>query len=182
MAYTSEDLRAALKVRLVDNISAALDDVEAIYAATDPIALAEPVTWHEGHNPGVLLMESTEFPFVAVLVGSRRPDRSVKGRAQWGYQEFEPVAWVDYFVVADELATVNKIVHRYARAIVAILQGERYISGCDFYKQVDFEPEVNISEASRHPKIAKANMLVDTEADIDYIQAGRVVVPFEGST
>lgn len=174
MAYTVEALRSALKTILEDGLPDALDTVEAEYAATDPVTLADVVTWHEGHNPDVLELESTSFPFMAVMIAERTPQR---GGAQWGYQEFDALAYVDFFTVANDIATVNKKIHRYVKGIVAVLQAERYVSD---YKQADFEPEVKISEASRHPKTAEADMF--NADDVDYIQAGRVVVTFEGSS
>jgi hypothetical protein len=176
MAYTAEALRSGIKEFLETKLADALDVVEAEYAGTDPVTLDDPVTWHEGHNPEVLELESTAFPFVAVMVADRTPQRG-GSTGQWGYQEFDAQAYIDYFVVADDIATVNKIVHRYAKAIVAVLQTERYIAD---HNQNNYEPGVKISEASRHPKTADADMF--NPDDVDYIQAGRVIVFLEGSS
>lgn len=177
MAYTGEELRSGVVTFLQAGIAAALDTVEAGYAASDPVTLDDIVTWHEGHNPEVLELESTAFPFMAVMVGNRIPDQSKQGRAQWKFQEFDVLVYVDCFVVADDIATVNKRVHRYAKAIVAVLQTQRYIEG---HKQNNYEPEVKISEATRHPKTANSDLF--NSDDVDYIQVGRVIVSFEGSS
>jgi hypothetical protein len=174
MSYDNERIGTTLNTRLQTNIGAALDTVEATWTARgDPVTLPEPVTWFDGHKPTVLEMVSAEFPFVAVIVGSRSP-RSDPIR--WGYQVCRVVVWVDFFVVATTEAMVNKIAHRYAEAIVAVLQGERHVEG---YRQTDYEPEVVLSEASRHAKTANADLFND--AHVDFIQAGRVVVNFEGA-
>lgn len=171
MGYENEKVRSSLRDRLEANLPGQLDTVEAEWAATDPLTLPDPVTWHEGHKPTVVELESSAFPFVAVLVPLRTPEDRP---SRWGYQEQELTAFVDFFVVAADEATVNKLVHRYAQAIVAELQRERVIEG---YQQKDYEPEVKTSEASRHKKTANADMFKEDE--VDFIQMGRVVVMLE---
>lgn len=171
MAYDNEKVRSSLGTRLEANLPGQLDVVEAEWAASDPLTLPDPVTWYEGHKPTILELESAAFPFVAILVPARVPqDRP----SRWGYQEQELTAFVDFFVVAADEATVNKLVHRYTQAIVLELQAERVIEG---YQQVNHEPEVKISEASRHKKTANSDLFNDD--DVDFIQAGRVVVMLE---
>jgi hypothetical protein len=171
MAYDNEKVRSSLRTRLEANLPGQLDVVEAEWAASDPLTLPDPVTWYEGHKPTILELESAAFPFVAILVPLRTPqDRP----SRWGYQEQELTAFVDFFVVAADEATVNKLVHRYAQAIVLELQAERVIEG---YQQINHEPEVKTSEASRHKKTANADSFND--ADVDFIQMGRAVVMLE---
>lgn len=172
MAYDAEATGNALQTLLEAELGAALDAVEASWAS-DPVTLPDPETWFFGHKPTVLEMESSEFPFVAVLVADRAPQERPM---RWGYQESVITAYVDYFVVADDEATVNKRTHRYAQAICQVLQAERIING---YAQQDYEPEVRLSEASRHGKEKEADFFKD--AEIDFIQAGRVTVLLEGS-
>lgn len=172
MAYDAEHVGKALLARLQAALPGELDTVETEWAGDDPVTLADPATWFEGHKPTVLEMASDEFPFVATIVALRTPEASL---SRWGYQERTITAFVDYFVVADDEETVNKRTHRYAQAIVAVLQGERVMHG---YQQQDYEPEVRLSEASRHARTANADMFVDT--NVDFIQAGRVAVMLEG--
>lgn len=161
-----------MKERLEDELGAALDTVEAAWAASDPVTLPEPETWFCGHKPTVLEMESAEFPFVAVVVAETAPDERP---SRWGYQDERIVVYVDYFVVADDEATVNKRAHRYAEAIRAVLQEQRAIEG---YQQQDWRPRVRLSEASRHAKTVEADMFDD--GDVDFVQMGRIEVGFEG--
>jgi hypothetical protein len=172
MSYDAERVGKALKERLEDELSAALDVVEAAWEDTDPVTLPEPVTWFFGHKPTVLEMESSEFPFVAVMAARSSP---LERPSRWGYQPETLSVFVDYFVVADDEATVNKRVHRYAEAIRAVLQDGRVLSG---YQQSDYRAEVNVSEASRHAKTENADMFL--AADVDYIQMGRVTVNLFG--
>lgn len=172
MAYDAEHVGKALLARLQAALPDALDTVEAEWAGSDPVTLPDPVTWFEGHKPTVLEMESDEFPFVATVVALRTPKERP---SRWGYQERTITAFVDYFVVAGDEETVNKRTHRYAQAIVAVLQGERVLYG---YQQQDYEPEVKLSEASRHAKTTSADMFIET--NVDFIQAGRVTVMMEG--
>jgi hypothetical protein len=173
MSYDAERVGAALKTRLEDELPDALDAVEALWADSDPVTLPDPVTWFEGHKPTVLEMESSEFPFVAVIAAEATPQERP---SRWGYQEEMLMGFVDYFVVAADEATVNKITHRYAEAILSVLQEERFIY--EGYGQQDYRPRVRLSEASRHAKTANADMFKD--ADVDFIQMGRVEVVLEG--
>jgi len=172
MAYKAEWIRNAIKTRLEDNFAAALDTIEAEWADTDPVTLPDVETWFLGHKPTVLELESSEFPFVAIIIADRVPKTEP---IRWGYQEQVITAYVDYFVVAADETTVNKIAHRYAEAIITILQGENVIEG---FTQQNYEAEVALSEASRHAKHKEADMFA--EADVDFIKMGRVTILLEG--
>lgn len=172
MSYDVEHILKALKIRLQAELATQLDVVEAAWLAEDPVALPDVVTWYEGHKPTVLELESSSFPFLAVLVARREP---MERPSRWGYQDQMLTAYVDFFVVADDETTVNKIAQRYVEAITGILQGERIIHG---YAQADYEPLVQISEASRHAKTTNADMF-DNDA-VDYIQAARITVMMGG--
>jgi len=175
MAFDAEKTAKALQTRLRTRLASALDVVEATWITEgDPIALPEPVTWFFGHKPTVLEMDSVAFPFMAVVVAERMPQARP---ARWGYQEQDLNLFTDFFVVATDETTVNKIACRYTEAICAVLQEEQYINA---YMQADWEPEVHLSEASRH---AAKQMAADmfTEADVDFIQGGRIIVKLEGS-
>jgi len=172
MAYEAEWVRDALKTRLEDNFATALDTVEAEWADTDPVTLPDVVTWFLGHKPTVLELESSAFPFVAIIIADRVPKAAP---LRWGYQERVIAAYVDYFVVAADETTVNKIAHRYAEAIISILQAENVIEG---FTQMNYEAEVRLSEASRHAKYKEADMFA--ALDVDFIKMGRVTVPLEG--
>jgi hypothetical protein len=174
MGYDAERVGKALKERLESELPDALETVEAAWAGSDPVTLPEPATWFRGHKPTVLELESSSFPFVAVIVAETEP-KSAPSR--WGYQEEELPVFVDYFVVADDEATVNKRVHRYAEALLTVLQEERVVEG---YQQRDYRPRVRLSEASRHAKTRTADMLVPVEGDEDFIQMGRIQVTFDG--
>jgi len=174
MSYDNERIAKTLLERLEANLPGQLDVVEALWVTEgDPVTLPDPVTYFRGHKPTVLGEDSTYFPFVAVLIMSRSPQGAP---LRWGYQESNMPAFVDFFVVADDEDTVNKIASRYGEAIVLALQEERYVAG---YKQDDWEPLVSISEASRHPKTAAQADMFD-DADVDFIQGGRVEIGFEG--
>jgi len=175
MAFDAEKTARALQTRLRTRLSSALDAVEATWVAEgDPLTLADPITWFFGHKPTVLEMDSPAFPFVAVVVAERTPQA---GPARWGYQEQDLNLFVDFFVVAADETTVNKVACRYTEAIGAVLQEERYVGD---YMQADWEPEVHLSEASRHAaRQARADMFDDD--DVDFIQGGRIIVKLEGS-
>jgi hypothetical protein len=174
MPYDSERIAKAVQAYLQAELPDALDDVEAAWAATDPVALPEPVTWFEGYKPTFLEMRSDEFPLVALLALSRRPDQAV--RAEWGYQKQIVSVTVNFVVVAGDEAAVNKIAHRYAEAITAAMQAQQDFEG---FSQTDFEPAVTLSPASRHARSPNDADMGNPD-DVDYIMAGAVETTMEG--
>lgn len=172
MAYQGEQIGNSLATRLEAGLAAALDVVEAAWTARgDTLALPDAVTWFEGYYPTIAELPSTSFPFVAVMVQNREPQR---GRIQWGYQDATYAVWIYYFVVAADEATVNKVCYRYAEALVSILQSERTVEG---FQQVDWEPEVRVQRAVRHGTTPNADMFESSQ--VDFIQMGEVTVYFE---
>jgi hypothetical protein len=175
MAYDSERILKAVKALLQTNLPDELDAVEALWQATDPVTLPEPVTWFEGHKPTVLELPSTSFPFVAVLVPNRTSEEGQAGR--WGYEEVLHEAAIHYFVVAATEEIVGKIAHRYAEAIVRVLQAQKVIAQ---YGQRHYEPAVSLSVASRHTIGGTTGDAFD-ESEVDYIRMGEVATTLEGA-
>lgn len=172
MAFQLEHIAKAVKTRLESSLPSALSTVEASWAGSDPITIPDPVTWFYGHKPTVLEMESAEFPFVSVIPVGRDKVREVYG---WGYQNQNPRVYVDWFIVADDETTADKLCSRYAEAMGKVTQMQRSYAG---YDQEDFEPQIDLSEASRHPKTHDADMLED--AHVDFIKMGRMTLEFGG--
>lgn len=173
MPFDNERIAKAVLAKLQSDLAAALDVVEAAWSASDPISLPDVVTWYYGHKPTVLDLESTDFPFVSTIPTSRRPLTAVYG---WGYQDQAPQIYVDWFVVADDETTADKICGRYGEAILAVIQGQRAYGG---YDQANYEPNIDLSESSRHPKTVDADMF---NADqVDFIKMGRMTLEFGGS-
>ena len=166
MGVENETLARAIKTVLDDELPAALDAVEAEWAAIQAITLSNPVTTFIGHKPTILDEPSTSFPFVAVIVPNREP---MEG-SEWGFQDVAYDALIDYFVIAADESTVNLAALRYAQAIVNVLQAHSVISG---YAQRNYEPPLVISEASRHLVGGTTGDAFATD-DVDYIQMGRI--------
>lgn len=175
MAYNAERIVDTYTTFLQENLADALDAVEVLWA-DDPVTLADPVTWYKGYNPVLLEMPSTSFPFVGLLAGERRPERGENEVASWGYQEQEVTLFIDYFVVGDSHADVNRMAYRYAEAICNVLQSEKSPGG---YPQWNFEPLVSLYEAIKHRKIVQATRL--KADDWDYLRGGRIATIIEDS-
>lgn len=171
MGVENETLARAVNTLLESDLPAALDAVEAIWAATEAVTLPDPVIYFIGHKPTVLEEASTSFPFVAVIVPNREPDTG----GEWGFQEVSYDIFIDYFVVAADEATVNLMVLRYAEAIVNVLQTQSILGGL---AQQDYEPALILSEATRHLKNGTTGDAFDT-GDVDYIQMGRLTIKVE---
>lgn len=169
MPFDVEHVAKAVLTLLQGELGAALDAVETEWTA-DPLTLAEPVTWHYGHKPTVVEMESTGFPFVAVIPMGRKP---VRRAYAWGFQDQSMTIYVDWFIVATTETAADKMCSRYGQALLAVLQSQRALYG---YDQVDFEPQVDLSEASRHPQTIDADMFDD--AQVDFIKMGRITMEF----
>jgi len=174
MALDAERIAQAILTRVTTNLAAQLDVVEALWAATDPLALPDIVTTHYGHKPTVLELNSAAFPFVAV-VPARVTPVSTPNSYGWGDQVETYEVYLDYFVVAAVEETVNKLAARYGEALRLVLQAQRSIAG---YDQRDYKPEVNLSEASRHGKTSDADFFDET--DVDFIQGGRIIINCRG--
>ena len=170
MAFDGERIIRDLKTLAEADLATQLDAVEALWADVEAITLPDPETYYIGHNPTVLELASSAFPWIAFMFAARDPE----GQAEWGYQDQRNRIIIDFFVVADDQATCNLIALRYAEALVALLQSQATAGD---YKQVDHEPRVNLSQASRHKKTATADLF--TEADVDFIQGGRIEVEFK---
>jgi len=168
VSVENETLARAIKTLLDDELPAALDAVEAEWAAIQAITLSNPVTTFIGHKPTILDEPSTSFPFVAVIVPNREP---LEG-GEWGFQDVAYDVLIDYFVIAADESIVNLAALRYAQALVSMLQTHSIISG---YAQRNYEPPLTLSEASRHLKGGTVGDAFDT-SDVDYVQMGRITI------
>ncbi|HNT78498.1 MAG TPA: hypothetical protein PKH77_26090 [Anaerolineae bacterium] len=172
MPFDNERIARAVKTSLEAGMTAALETVAASWAE-DPLPLPDVATYFYGHKPTVLELPSAAFPFLAVVPTGRRALRTTYG---WGFQDQNPTVYVDWFVVAEDETTVDKLCSRYAEAILRVLQSQRAYAG---YEQVDYEPAIDLSEASRHPKTPAANLF--DAGDVDFIKMGRMTLEFGGN-
>lgn len=177
--YANEIAQRAVMDALFTSFGMALAEVEAMWqGAGSDVELPAPVTWFSGHNPTVLELPSTAFPFVSVIDAGRNP---TSPKAAWGYQEQVISLFVDWFVVAEDAATVNLICQRYAQALCQVLARSRVLSSelPDLaFSQEDYELAVTLSEASRHGKFTGDDLGADmfNPADVDFIKGGRITV------
>lgn len=173
MPFANESIARAVLAVLETGLAAALATVEAAWHDVDPVTLPAPATWFYGHKPTVLELPSGAFPFVAVIPTGRRPVRQGYG---WGFQDQVPSMYIDWLVVADDETTVDRRCSRYAEAVVAVIHGQRAYAGYDL---ADYEPQIDLSEASRHPQTQDADMLDDDQ--VDFIKLGRMTLEFGGN-
>jgi hypothetical protein len=174
--YDAELVAQGLQTLLEAEMEDALDTVEAAWVTNgDAVTLPDVVMWHFGHKPTVLEMGSDAFPFVSTIPAGANPDTAK--RAEWGFQEETFQVMIDYFVVGTTEEICTKVCNRYAQAIRAILQTQRNIEG---YQQVNWKPQVAISEIIRHGVTTESDLLVSAAAAVNYIQGGRITVVFEG--
>lgn len=172
MSYDAELVSRAVLVQLQAAFATAKAEIAAFWADTYPMTLPTPVTWFYGHNPVIIEQASSAFPYVSVVTPGADP---AGGMESLGYGEQTVTVYVDYFVVADEIADVNVLVQRYAAALVLAAQAKRNYAG---YVCEHTPFPVAISEAFRHPKQANADTFV--ASDTDFIQGGRVTLTLRG--
>lgn len=180
MAYVNEIAQKALLALLAENLDAALSSVALFWNSRSEtsIALPSPVTFFEGHNPTVLELPSSAFPFISVIDAGRSPRSS---RAAWGYQEQEISIFIDFFVVGSDLSTVNLVCQRYTQAVTSAIAASRVIEAPDYgimFTQSDYEPSVTQSEASRHSVYTGDGLGGDMfdSSDVDFIKGARVTL------
>jgi len=174
MAYENEAVMRAIQALLEDELEAALDAVEAAWQATDPLALPDPVAYHLGYKLTILELPSTSFPFIAIMAPNRFPFEDQAGRL--GQEDVTVEAALHVFVIADDEATVTKLAHRYAKALVNIFQDNQVISG---HEQRHWEPSVRVGVTERHAKGGTSGDLFDP-ADTDFIRIVEVQLELVG--
>jgi hypothetical protein len=164
-AYLAEYLERDIETLISANIAAALDVVEAEWSAIDPVTLPNPVNYDRGYRSWMLDLASTAYPYILTIFTERTPNAGQAGRLKM--QDVEYAGTVSTFVVADTEAEVVKIAHRYAQAILAILQTDMTFRGC---KQRDWKPAVKvIADNVTHLKAGASGDTYDSD-DVDYIR------------
>ncbi|MBN2004136.1 MAG: hypothetical protein JXA21_12340 [Anaerolineae bacterium] len=172
MSYDAETVSRAVLVHLQTAFTAAKAAIVAQWAEVAPVAIPDPVTWFYGHNPVVIEQASTAFPYVSVIAPGSDP---AGGTEASSYGEQTVTVYVEFFVVADEVADVNVLGQRYAAVLYQAAASKRNYAG---YVREHTPFPVSISEAFRHPKQASADMYA--EADVDFIQGGRITLTLRG--
>lgn len=161
--YKAEYLERAVEALLVAGIGDALDVVEAEWAATDAVTLPEPVNWDRGYRTWMLDLPSTSYPYILTIFVNRTPGKI----AGLKMQDAEYAGAISIFVVADTEAEVAKIAHRYAQAMISILQSNQVVEGC---RQRDWKPEVTIlADNATHQKAGVSGDMYNA-GDVDYIR------------
>ena len=143
MAYRNEDLERAIDTRLQAALSAALDVVEARWSAVEAQALTDPVAYYRGFRTLLLDTPSSSFPIVITWAHQRTPQGGVKSRMQDVRAQVSIQAWI----VGHTEAIVNAVAHRYAEAIIDILQEQKVVGT---WTQLNFEPEVEQTQSIIH--------------------------------
>ena len=171
--YLAEYLERDLETLLQNNLSTALDTVEAEWAGTDPVTLTDPANWDRGYRAWMLDLPSTSYPYILTIIVQRTPDPSHAGRLK--QQAVEYAGTISAFIVADTEAEAVKFAHRYAQAICSVLQSQLVIQGC---KQRDWKPAVSIlSDNSVHLKAGASGDTYTTD-DVDNMRLVEVDVVF----
>ena len=174
MAYRGEDLERGIDTLLQANMAAALNTVEARWAATAPLTLPDVVNWSRGFRPEMFELPSTSYPYVVTIAIERLPDAGQAGRS--GLQNVRYTSRISVFVVADTEDEVITIAHRYAEAIVDILQANQTVGGCS---QVNHEPQVDIwPDLEVRLKEGNKGDMYDSD-DVDFLRLTLVTVLWE---
>lgn len=174
MAYENEAVMRAIQTLLEDELTDALDVVEASWQAVDPVALPDPVAYHPGYKLTILELPSTSFPFVSILAPNRSPFESQAGRL--GQEDVRIEAALHVFVIADDEATVTKLAHRYAEALVNVFQANQVIAA---HAQRHWEPAVRVGVTERHAKGGTSGDLFDPEST-DFIRIVEIQLDLVG--
>lgn len=162
--YEGETIERAVLTLLQANIGSALDAVEARWTGDNALTLPEPVNWSRGYRLWMLERPSTWYPYVLVSVTEWTP----RGQeARWSGQNAGYSLYINAFVVADSEDNVVALAHRYAEAIVDILQDDPEVAG---RQQLNQKPSVRIlADNAVHLTAGASGDLGDSD-DVDYIR------------
>lgn len=175
MTWKGELLERGLDTVLQSGIVAALDVVEARWSAIDAITLPEPANYASGYRPWMLTLPSTAYPYLLTIVSqraTRNQDAYQLGFGQGSYQH----QWSAFLIGQDEDEAVA-IAHRYAEALVDLLQANRVVEGCI---QVYHEPAIQIYAENRMHLIEGERGDLQDSQDVDYMRLIELTQTWEG--
>ena len=142
-----EQTAKAAKTHLDNDLPAALDVVEAYWAAQgDAIALDDPVTKLYGHQPTVVERPRADFPITAVMAFDEDED-PLAVTDQGGIGTGLVPVIVHWFVDADSEEQCHKICQRYGEAIDAVMRDHPTLA--TGIKVASFVPQTRLSLVSR---------------------------------
>ncbi|RKY13855.1 MAG: hypothetical protein DRP52_01645 [Planctomycetota bacterium] len=176
MTWKGEYLERGIETVLQSGIGAALDAVEVIWAAAgDPVTLPEPVNWSRGYRVDMVELPSTYYPFVLVMVLERQAEGSQSGRVARQNVTYE--ATISLFLVDDSEIVVNSIAHRYAEAVINVLQlpANRTV---ERLRVGNSEPDVTIMPLNaQHLKAGTSGDQEDPD-DVDYMRLVDIICTY----
>jgi hypothetical protein len=166
VGYEGELIERGVETLLQGGMESALAAVEARWSTAGyPLSIPRPANWCRGYRADMLERPSTDYPFVVTIVSERNPESGQAGR--WGPEDVTHSLLIGVFVVAESEDLATSIAHRYAEAVVDILQGQRSIEG---YEQRHREPAVSLlADNEKHLTAGGYGDSYDT-ADTDYIR------------
>lgn len=174
MAYDGERIIKAIQTLINANVSDELDAVEVLWSE-DQIALDDPVDVALGYKPTILELPSTGYPIVSIFGYQRNPRDAQAGRI--GTEDVTHDVRIEFAVVADDETTAAKISHRYAEALIRVLQSQRIFDG---YAQDHHEPTVTLAAITRHSSGGTTGDMFST-TDVDYIRLGEIALSLTGT-
>lgn len=169
-----EEISRAILLAVKENIEDAIDDVWAEMAVADAEFYAQlgealpstpklyPVRYFIGHHPSMLYRPSADYPNIAAVAYRHRSANDDGDQ----YEIAVNTGYLEAFVVHPDESTVNRLTHRYAKAlhrVVASLKGV----GDEEVEDISLTPNVELSNAA-------ARREDEFKEDITYIQGCRL--------
>jgi hypothetical protein len=148
VTVTSEGLAKLVLAALQAEIAAAINVVEAYWAApdaplpADPIVVPDPVSWEFGYRVS-LLDDSRQFadlPVVAVFEGDEVQEPEIC--PFWPHDEGTFIIFVAYYVADEDEETCSKKRSRYTQAIKLVLRDHHNLMGCN---NLTYQPRVELT-------------------------------------
>lgn len=172
MSYQGETAERALQALLQTYLPAALDAVEARWAGITPIALPEPANWTRGYRMWMLNLPGTDYPYITTIVAQANP-REQPGRLEATDESYDFL--IAAFIVADAEDEAVDVAHRYAEAIVDVLESHRVIGAePNRFRLSTDKPQVRIiADNQTHKKAGKVGDSYKA-ADVDYLRLAEV--------
>jgi hypothetical protein len=171
VSYEGETVERAIDKLIQHNIDAALSAVEARWTDDDALPIARPRSYSRGYRAFMADLPSSSMPYVVTIVSQAQPQGG-SGRldAQDVLYPFSINAWC---VGADEDAAVT-VAHRYAEAVVDILEANRVIfadpSRGAGYRQTTDVPQVEIYADNEAHLVDGYKGDIQNSDDVDYLR------------
>jgi hypothetical protein len=164
VSYEGETVERAIDDLIQAEIDDALTTVEARWTGDDALTITRPQMYSRGYRAFMAEMPSSSMPYVVTIVSQAQPQG---GAGRFDVQDVHYPFSINVFCVGSTEAIAVDTAHRYAEAIVDILEANRVISG---YRQTTDIPSVEIFADNEVHLVDGYKGDIQNSDDVDYLR------------